>query len=335
MILCFGTRPEWLKIKSLYFSSPSVKLYFTGQHKDLIDLEIDESRLITSSISNFTYSRLNNIIASVLIDFSIKSEDYNHVLVQGDTASAFACALAAFNLNKQIIYLESGLRSFNIDHPYPEEGYRQMISRIANINLCPTNLSLENLKKENILGKSFVVGNTILDNLNQIKLNSKYENHVIITLHRRENKEIMSKWINAIIEVSSKIDDVTFYFIKHPNHNYSKINSYTKNLKFINPLPHNEFIELFKNSKFVITDSGGLQEEGSFLNKKIIVCRKVTERPEGIDSGHIVMCRAPYLLKKLAIQINDNFNITNLCPYGEGDSSKRIAKIFLENDIPF
>lgn len=333
MILCFGTRPEWLKIKPLYFSNPSVKLYFTGQHIDLIDFDIDEKRLIISSINDFTENRLNNIIASVLIDFSSKTKVFNNVLIQGDTASAFACALAAFNLNKRIIYLESGLRSFNLEHPYPEEGYRQMISRIANINLCPTNISLENLKKENVLGKSFVVGNTVLDNLSSIKSNIIYENHVIITLHRRENKEIMNKWIDSIIDVSRKIDDVIFYFVKHPNHDYSKIKYDTKNIKFVDPLPHKEFIELFKRSKFIITDSGGLQEEGSFLNKKIIVCRKATERPEGIDTGHIVMCKSPNSLKKIVLNINNDFKISKPCPYGEGNSTKKIEKIFKENDI--
>ena len=143
MVLCFGTRPEWLKIKPLINHLKNYKIYFTGQHKDLIDIELPGVEIIKSKIKNRTNNRLNDIISSILDDFS-KIENEKSILVQGDTASAFACALAGFNANKKIIYLESGLRTYDMLNPYPEEGYRQMISRIADINLCPTKLSKEN-----------------------------------------------------------------------------------------------------------------------------------------------------------------------------------------------
>ena len=130
ILLCFGTRPEWLKIKPLIRELDNYKLLFTGQHPDLLkDIKVDYR--ITISESN---NRLDQLISDCITQFP--EGDFNSVLVQGDTASAFACAIAAFNRQKKIVYLESGLRSYNLNHPYPEEAYRQMISRISDVNLC-------------------------------------------------------------------------------------------------------------------------------------------------------------------------------------------------------
>ena len=142
ILLCFGTRPEWLKIKPLIRELDNYKLLFTGQHPDLLkDIKVDYR--ITISESN---NRLDQLISDCITQFP--EGDFNSVLVQGDTASAFACAIAAFNRQKKIVYLESGLRSYNLNHPYPEEAYRQMISRISDVNLCPTELSKNNLISE-------------------------------------------------------------------------------------------------------------------------------------------------------------------------------------------
>ena len=164
MILCFGTRPEWLKIKPLLNEYDHFKLFFTGQHEDLIKIDLSEDKLIRAKVKDYSGSRLNDLISSILIEFE-KLKNENAILIQGDTASAFACALAAFNTNKKIFYLEAGLRSFDLENPYPEEGYRQMISRISSVNICPTELSKKNLVEEKVLGENIVVGNTILDNL--------------------------------------------------------------------------------------------------------------------------------------------------------------------------
>ena len=124
ILLCFGTRPEWLKIKPLVklMAKNEYKLLFTGQHPDLLkDIDVDYKIKI-----NKNSSRLDSIISDCMIQFPT-SNDFDKVLVQGDTGSAFGCALAAFNRKLKIYYLEAGLRSKNLNHPYPEEGYRQMI----------------------------------------------------------------------------------------------------------------------------------------------------------------------------------------------------------------
>ena len=132
ILFCFGTRPEWLKIKSLIDIMPQEKysILFTGQHVDLIkNIDIDHKIEIKQR-----RNRLDSIISSCLLQFP--EGDFSGVVVQGDTASAYACALAAYNRGIKIFYLEAGLRSYDLNNPYPEEAYRQMISRISDVNFC-------------------------------------------------------------------------------------------------------------------------------------------------------------------------------------------------------
>ena len=157
LLICFGTRSEWLKVKPLLNVIDNYKLLFTGQHVDLLkDIEVD----YRIDIGNKT-NRLDQIISDCLTQFP--EEDFD-VLVQGDTVSAFACALAAFSRKLKIIHLEAGLRTYDLKQPYPEEGYRQMISRIADINFAPTRLNEKNLINEGVgKNKIFVVGNPGID----------------------------------------------------------------------------------------------------------------------------------------------------------------------------
>jgi UDP-N-acetylglucosamine 2-epimerase (non-hydrolysing) len=255
-------------------------------------------------------------------------DDFDYVLVQGDTASAFACAIAGFNRKIKIIHLESGLRTYDQLNPYPEESYRQMISRISDINFCPTELSKENLINEKVSGINYVVGNTVLDNLLNYKEKTYYGNDVLVTLHRRENHEIMDKWFESLNKVCEENQDLNFILPIHPNPNVQKYKGLlNKKIKVVDPMSHNELIETLIGCKFVITDSGGIQEESSFLNKKSIVCRKTTERPEGITTGHLLLCENPKDLPTFVYNLNKNFYINNECPYGDGNSSIKILNI--------
>jgi UDP-N-acetylglucosamine 2-epimerase (non-hydrolysing) len=325
ILLCFGTRPEWLKIKPLIKKLTNYKLLFTGQHIDLLNnLKVDY-RIQINNNSN----RLDQIIADCLLQFP--NEGYDSVLVQGDTASAFACALAAFNRNKKIYYLEAGLRSYNLEHPYPEEAYRQMISRLSDMNFCPTSLSKQNLNNEKVNGECYVVGNTILDNLVEYKNICKYKDKVLITLHRRENHFWINEWFIKIDNLAKKYSHLEFVLPIHPNPNVIKHRDLLKNVKVVEPLPYDQLIELLIDCKLIITDSGGLQEEGSFLNKKVIVCRKTTERPEGINTDHLHLCPSPDNLENIFDNLIDRYSINSECPYGDGYSSERVAKIINEN----
>jgi UDP-N-acetylglucosamine 2-epimerase (non-hydrolysing) len=255
-------------------------------------------------------------------------ENYDYVLVQGDTGSALGCALAAHNRKIKLIHLEAGLRTYDLKNPYPEESYRQIISRISDINLCPTELSKKNLINEKVSGKIYVVGNTVLDNLIDFKEKTEYSNNVLITLHRRENHEIMKEWFLKLNEIADTYKDLNFILPIHPNPNVQIYkNILNKNIKVIDPLSHNDLIDLLITCKFVITDSGGIQEEATFFNKKTIVCRITTERPEAIDTGHLFLCKTPNELSNLVYITNQNYYINNECPYGDGHSSKKIIKI--------
>ena len=320
-LLCFGTRPEWLKIKPLIKILDNYQLLFTGQHPDLLkDIPVDYKITIGNN-SN----RLDQLISDCLLQFP--EGKFNSVLVQGDTASAFACAVAAFNRKKKIYYLEAGLRSYNFDHPYPEDGYRQMIARLADVNFCPTGLSKENLVNEKVKGECHVVGNTVLDNLLPYKGKCEYTNKVLITLHRRENHHWMDQWFKEIDELAKNNPDLDFILPLHPNPNVQKHKHLLKNINVVKPLSHPELLDVLVKCKLVISDSGGLQEEGSFFNKKIIVCRETTERPEAIETGHLYLCPSPEGLASKFGELIDNYYIDTMCPYGDGKTSLKIKKL--------
>ena len=321
ILFCFGTRPEWLKIKPLIEALDDYQLLFTGQHLDLLkDLNVDYKINIKDN-SN----RLDQLISDCLLQFP--EGDFDSVLVQGDTASAFACAVAAFNRRKKIYYLEAGLRSYNLNHPFPEEGYRQMIARLSDVNFCPTELSKKNLLDERVEGECHVVGNTVLDNLISYKPKCEYTNKVLVTLHRRENHHLMDRWFTEVNKLASNNLDLEFVLPIHPNPNVLKHKHLLSHVNIVDPLSHSALLNLLVKCKMVISDSGGLQEEGSFFNKKVIVCRKTTERPEAIETGHLHICPKPEELSFIFEKINKNYIISSHCPYGDGKSSFKIKDI--------
>ncbi len=321
MLICFGTRPEYIKVKSLIDNFKNIKTCFTGQHKDLlknvkVDYELNMDEIISEN-------RLNNIICNILKNTNI-FRNIEHVLVQGDTTTALAIAISAFNNGIKIIHLEAGLRSNDIKDPYPEEANRQLISRIADMHLCPTEFNKDNLLKENVMGEIYVTGNTGLDNIS--KDGCEYRNQVLITMHRRDNHELMDKWFYNLEKIANKYPHIEFLIPLHPNPNVQKHKGLFNKVKVVEPMTHEELIEYVKKCKFVVSDSGGLQEECSFLNKKIIVCRKTTERPESVGI-HSFMCENPDNLENLVDEIINNYEVNASCPYGNGSSWKNIIKI--------
>jgi UDP-N-acetylglucosamine 2-epimerase (non-hydrolysing) len=328
ILLCFGTRPEWLKIKPLIklMNRSEYKLLFTGQHIDLLKgIDVDY-KIIISENSN----RLDSIISDCMLQFP--NGEFRGVLVQGDTGSAFGCGLAAFNRKIRIYYLEAGLRSGNLQHPYPEEGYRQMIARISDVNFSPTELSSQNLKDEKVHGKVHIVGNSVLDNLVEFG-KSTISNKILITLHRRENHYWMDSWFEEIERLAVEYPHYEFILPIHPNPNVQKHRHILKNVTIMEPLEHKDLIRILMESSLLISDSGGLQEEGSFFNKKVIVCRQTTERPEGIDTGHLYMCKTPQHLNKLFEKLIENPYINGSCPYGDGYTSKLVLEILRNEEL--
>ena len=326
ILICYGTRPEHIKISPLLNEMNGIipyKTLFTGQHIDLVkNVDFDFSLKIKNG-SN----RLDSVVQSCLnLDDSI-FKDITHILVQGDTVSAYSLALAAFHRGIKIIHLEAGLRTYDFENPYPEEAYRQCISRISDVNLCPTQNNWNNLQMEKVRGESVVVGNTVLDNL--VGVESSYGNKVLVTMHRRENHHNMDKWFKEINQLAIDNPELNFEIPLHPNPNVKKHKNILTHVNVVSPFSYETMIKEISECKFLISDSGGIQEESSFLNKKVIVCRKITERPESVGK-HSFMCGEPQKLKGMFYSLKENYEVDLDCPYGDGQSSKKIVNYLKE-----
>lgn len=327
ILICYGTRPEWIKIKPLIKemrkNKTKFKVLFTGQQKDIANTsDADYTYLMGDTTGN----RLDAIIKSCLSMPDYFFDGIDRVLVQGDTATAFGLALAAFHRKINVIHLEAGLRTYDKNNPYPEETYRQMISRIADLNLCPTTLNVKNLIKESVNGSIAKVGNTVIDNLAENYIQPKETNLVLVTLHRRENHDIMDQWFTEINKLAIQNTDLEFVIPIHPNPNVKKHISILTDVTIIDPVPHDTLIQMIADSKLIITDSGGIQEEASFFNKKAIVCRKVTERPESLSLTSF-LCKDPKDLSTLFKDVIDLKLENHPCPYGDGNSARSIVEI--------
>jgi UDP-N-acetylglucosamine 2-epimerase (non-hydrolysing) len=324
ILICYGTRPEWLKIKPIIdkLERSDYSLLFTGQHDELAVDSRWDSRLYIPTHAN---NRLDSIVATVMQQFP---NGFNAVLVQGDTASAFACALAAFHRGMHIVHLEAGLRTYDVKNPYPEEAYRQMISRIATHHLCPTNVSKFNLKDENVsTDHAYVVGNTSLDNIVDYRDKVTDGNTVLVTLHRRENHDIIKDWFVAIDILAQQNPNLDFVLPIHPNPNVMKWKNLLQHVRVVDPLNHMELLDILCKSTLVISDSGGIQEEASFLGKKVIVARHTTERPEGIISGHLFLCKDPSILQEMFERVLTLPTPTTPCPFGDGYAAEKVVPI--------
>jgi UDP-N-acetylglucosamine 2-epimerase (non-hydrolysing) len=322
ILICFGTRPEYIKVRSLMEHVSNCKTCFTGQHPNLIqNISVDYHLHMDSYQGN---NRLNGIFCNIL-QYDHIFEGIDYVLVQGDTSTACAIALSAFHNGRKVIHLEAGLRSNDRTDPYPEEMNRQIISRLTDIHLCPTEFNKQNLLLENITKQIYIVGNTGLDNIS--KDGCKYANQILITMHRRDNHHNMDKWFEEFEKLAKTYDEIEFIIPLHPNPNVQKHRHIFEKVKVVDPMNHDELIQLVKKCKFVISDSGGLQEECSFLNKKIVVCRKTTERPESVGI-HSFMCERPELLEKMVGAMSKNYEVNADCPYGNGQSWKNVCAVF-------
>ena len=326
ILLTYGTRPEYIKIKPLIkefknFNIP-FKILFTGQHKDIANGDYD----FKIEMSDLSDNRLDSVMANLMTLSDNLFEGIDYVLVQGDTTSVVGLSLAALHRKIKLIHLEAGLRTYDTENPFPEENNRRIVSTIAKIHLCPTELNANNLYKENVTENVFVVGNTVLDNLIEYKEKCEYTNKVLVTMHRRENHENIHEWFTEINELAKKHNELEFILPLHPNPNVQKHKSILTNVKLIEPLNHHDLLELLVKTKMVITDSGGIQEECSFFNKKCLVCRKVTERPESINLTSFLIDEPTDLSPIFESHIND-YSVNVESPYGDGKSAIKISEI--------
>lgn len=310
-----GTRPEFIKLAPVVRSLRSlsgekaVKVFSTGQHRSLMDQAIHSLHLkVDVDFDLMTHAQpaaeIQRRIISAL-DREFKSRKPHVVVVQGDTISAFGGAMAGFLNNIPVAHVEAGLRSHDINNPWPEEGLRQMIARIASIHFAPTEIAKNNLIDEGIPeDRISIVGNPGIDSLvasqrsqNEISSHQDgYDFHagrpfVLITMHRRESLQgALDTFCEKLKLTIKKHSELDFVWPLHPNPMVREIverhfGDVPENLHFVAPLPYDEMATVLPNARIIISDSGGMQEEGPYCGVPIIVMRDVTERPEIIDLG--------------------------------------------------
>ena len=348
--IIYGTRPEFLKLFPLIIefkkNHTNVCIINTGQHDSMLtDLEnsfgIEPNFSLSVQSKNFTNS---NLIAKLINELSnvIHQENIQKIIAQGDTFTVLCSSLVAFMEQRKFYHIEAGLRTSNIKLPFPEEYNRRVVSLGSDINFSPTTLSSTNLSKENINPKSIVkVGNTIVDMiqyvLNKEKIEISYQNKVFITAHRRENIGVPLQQIaTAILELATENPEIEFHWALHPNPNTRKLileifNNKPENVIFTEPLDYTEAIKKMAASRLLISDSGGIQEEAPSLQKRVLILREETERPEVLDCNCGILVGSNIkIIKENFYKIWNNpseyiFKSENN-PFGDGKASEKIYK---------
>lgn len=366
VLFVIGTRPEAIKVKPVIqemltndFFEPLVAS--TGQQKDLLP-EVIKALEIEPHFSPRVSLQKNgpaDFVANSITFLSdvIENSKPEVVLVHGDTSSALAGALSAFLKGVPVGHIEAGLRTNDLDAPYPEEGYRQMIARIANYNFAPTELAKQNLISEGVVeSKILVTGNTIVDAVHSFRNSGRLseavalqkirqgtnDSYCVVTLHRRENQGARILRSLEIIERELGASGLKIFVVKHPNpkvlESLKTIENRCTNISLIEPLQYLDFLSLISAAELLITDSGGIQEEAVTLGVQALVVRDQTERPEGIDTGliRLVGNDSQDLAEAIAGFLRNRetpkpraSNFEN--PYGDGHASRKISSFLAEN----
>ena len=354
----FGTRPEAIKMCPLVQELQSRAgleslCCVTAQHRQMLDsvlsvfgtrpdldLDIMTPRQTLSSITSRVLTGMESAIEQLRPDL---------ILVHGDTSTTFAAALAAFYHQIPVGHVEAGLRTYDRYSPFPEEMNRRMVSALATLYFCPTANNRGNLKKENITEGVFVTGNTVIDALgttvrpdfrfstealNALPFDEK--NVILVTCHRRENYGApMRQIFTALKKLAEARSDVLLVYPVHLSpvvrEAVGEILEGVPNILLIDPLPADEMHNLMARCRFVMTDSGGLQEEAPALGKPVLVLRRETERPEAVAAGTVKIAGVETArILALATELLDDpaayaamAHAVN--PYGDGQACRRIA----------
>jgi len=354
--IIYGTRPELIKLFPIIIALKKSKIPHsvinTGQHRELVE-DIIKRLKIKNDFDLKIFKKkqsLNLSISKILFKLSqlFLSLKPDLIIVQGDTLSTYASTIAAFNSKIKIAHVEAGLRTGNFNSPFPEEMYRTIVSRLADFHFCPTKLNLNNLKKEGINQNIFITGNTVVDavhliskSLNKVRLKNffmkKYNLNfnkkiILFTCHRRENYGSVYINICKAIKDLSKNKNLQIVYPLHLNPNFYKLAqdnlSKIDNIFLIPHQNYHELLFLIKTSSLIITDSGGIQEEAPSFNKKMLVIRNTTERPEALKKNviELVGTNANKIVSRAINFLNNQKSIKYINPYGDGKSAKRIIK---------
>ncbi len=362
-LIVFGTRPEAIKMAPLvldFLKHPNYKtlVCVTAQHREMLDQVLDFFEIKPDFDLNIMKPNQNlyQLTADIILKMKgvLEKTKPDYVYVHGDTTTSMVAGIASFYSGAKVCHVEAGLRTFNKQYPFPEEFNRQLTGKIANYHFAPTQTAKENLLKEGIADKSILVtGNTVIDalmtgvekvnsplfsNTEIDKLKTKLtlkKRIILVTGHRRENHgEGLTNICLALKEIALRNKDVQIVYPVHLNPNVKKPVSQLlqdiPNIILTKPLGYPAFLWLMEKTYFIITDSGGIQEEAPSLGKPVLVTRTTTERPEAVEAGTVklVGTNKNKILKE-AQKLLDDFKsykekskLHN--PYGDGKATKRI-----------
>ncbi|TDL95402.1 non-hydrolyzing UDP-N-acetylglucosamine 2-epimerase [Macrococcus carouselicus] len=351
----FGTRPEAIKMAPLVLQLKKEEglepiVVVTAQHREMLDQVLEIFDITPDYDLNIMKAgqTLTEVTGRVLagLEGVIKEAQPDMILVHGDTTTTFAGGLAAFYNEVAIGHVEAGLRTFNKYSPFPEEMNRQMTGVLADLHFAPTDDAAENLRRENKPEDAIVVtGNTAIDAL-ATTVQDDYHSEIIdeyadkkiilLTAHRRENiGEPMHNIFKAVRRIIDEHEDVTVVYPMHKNPKVREIAGLYladhDRIKLIEPLDVIDFHNFAARSHFILTDSGGVQEEAPSLGKPVIVLRDTTERPEGVKAGTLKLAGTEeediYRLTKQLLTDESIYNAMSQAsnPYGDGHTSERIC----------
>ena len=352
----FGTRPEAIKMAPLVLELQKQSQRFeaittvSAQHREMLDQVLDIFHIKPDYDLNIMHARqtLTDITSNVLINLDkiLKEAKPDIVLVHGDTTTTFAASVAAFYNQIPIGHVEAGLRTWEKYSPYPEEMNRQMTDAMTDLYFAPTNQSKANLLKENHKEDNiYITGNTAIDALKQT-VDKGYHHDILdkvspdnklilLTMHRRENQgEPMRRVFKVIREVVESREDVEVIYPVHLSpavqEAAKEILGNTERIHLISPLDVVDFHNLAARSYFIMTDSGGVQEEAPSLGKPVLVLRDTTERPEGVEAGtlKLVGTESEKVKKEMEELLDNDAEYQRMAqaknPYGDGKASERI-----------
>ena len=354
-----GTRPEAIKMAPVIRALRSSRFFepltcATGQHRDLLDQAL--GLFDVKPDFDLDLMRPNQDLTDVTtrclegMRGILRSEAPDVVLVQGDTATAFSCALASFYARIPVGHVEAGLRTWNRYSPFPEEIYRRMLTELAEFHFAPTSLAAANLKREAIAEESVVVtGNTGIDALlwmaerasrpRDLPAGVENKKLILLTAHRRENfGEPLREIFDAVKQFATSHPEFHIVYPVHPNPNVTgpaqEMLSKLTNVSLIPPVEYGELVYLLKHCHLVLTDSGGIQEEAPSFGKPILVLRDTTERPEAVEAGCAVLVgpvRENILrfLENLLSTDSETYRkmATRNNPFGDGSAAQRIVRV--------
>ncbi len=364
ILTVFGTRPEAIKLFPLLHALSNdarfnSRVCVTGQHRRMLDQVLDMAGVrpdfdLDLMQHDQTLDALTGHLLSG-IGSVLDAESPDWVIVQGDTATAMAGAMAAYYRKIPVAHVEAGLRSGDNYHPWPEEVNRKIVGGIAALHFAPTRTAAAALRRENVAPESVhVTGNTVIDALYWVtaqiaenpglasklaQFEQRYAGKRIVgvTSHRRENfGEGMTEIANAILRLAER-PDVAVIFPVHLNPNVRSVMmerlGNRENIALIEPLDYPHFARLLEISTLILSDSGGVQEEAPALGKPVLVMRETTERPEGVEAGtaKLVGTRAERIVREATRLLDDptayKSMARSLNPYGDGQSAARILEI--------